>query len=256
VLWVIRFLSPLSHDEDPANWGMLNFFNRFDIFGDTYNSYMFFCQVLRQGLWRVAWLVSAAWPCSASAATQPSAAVVAVRNVTPADLQQYMAPTDHVLADLRAGLRKLQRLCAVPSPVDKALEPLTFGNLEGLRVQFEQARVRLLDAQRQTQLALEAFERQSGVGQMPWCQVSPTWLPVCSGYRTNLQLLAKAKDMSARLFSEAQQRLEVYDQYAALEDRQCTSRGFTRRLWLTEETYLWPLVMGAPTFFNRILRAP
>lgn len=231
-------------------------FGEFDIFGDPYNSYMFFRQVLRQGLWRVAWLVSAAWPCSASAATQPSAAVVAVRDMTAADLQQYMAPTDQVLADLKAGLRKLQRLCAAPTPIDKVLEPLASSNLETLRAQFELARVRLVGAQRQTQVTMDAFERQSGVGQMPWCQVTPSWMPVCGGYRTNLQLLSRVKESSVRLFSEAQQRLDVYEQYAALEDKQCTTRGFTRRLWITEETYLWPLVIGAPAFFDRVLRAP
>ena len=213
--------------------------------------------VLSRGLWTVARLLLALACWSASAAPQPTGGSLAAQDASLNDLQHYAAPTDQVLPDLRAGLRKLQRMCVAPSSgPDKGAEPALQGGLDVLRDQWALARNRLSDLQRQAQTVLQDYERQSRVGQMPWCQLSPGWLPVCSGYRSDQQLLTRAKELSARLFGEAQQRLAVYEQYAELEANRCTSRGFTRRLWLTEETYLWPLVTGAPAFLQRVLRAP
>jgi hypothetical protein len=59
--------------------------------------------------------------------------------------------------------------------------------------------------------------------------------------------------MTARLTSEAEQRLSLYDKYTQMEARGCTRPGFAQRLWQTEQGLLWPVVMQAPEFLKRQL---
>lgn len=201
------------------------------------------------------WLVMA-WMVQPHAFAKPSSAAAALRNGPTAELQQYAAPAEQVLPDLKAGLKKLQRLCALPSSREGGQDGGLMEALDLLKAQWATARQKISGLQQQAETTLTGFERQSRVGQMPWCKVSPGWLKVCDGFRSDQELLANAREVSDRLFSEALQRLEVYEQYAVLEANRCTSRGFTRRLWLTEETYLLPLVNGAPALLQRVLRAP
>lgn len=170
-------------------------------------------------------------------------------------LQKYTAPADNVLQDLRAGLRKLQKLCSTPSAGNSGIDAPAASLTSTLEPPWTMAVATLASAKGQTEVVLRDFERDSRIGANQACRIAPSWLPGCSGYRDDKQLLEAATQSAERLFGEAAQRLDLYGKYAELEASRCTSKGFTQRLWRTEETYLWPLVTGAPEFFRNWLRS-
>ena len=210
---------------------------------------------LRVGLWVSVGLFAARAAMAANPPALTNASAQELGAARPLDaIQKYAAPADNVLLDLRAGLRKLQKLCSTPSSKGASPDPAASSAALAMDPPWAQASVPLARSRALTAATFDKFERDSRMNDVPVCRMAPSWLPVCNGYKQDKQLLEAATSTANKLFDEAAQRLDLYAQYAELEASKCTSRGFTQRLWRTEETYLWPLVTGAPDFFGSMLQ--
>lgn len=220
----------------------------------SYNLKMLYTLRVRTSLWVAVGFSTylAVFSANASNPTAGTAPTSASKNLLVAP-QKYIAPADNVLQDLKAGLRKLQRLCSV---ADVKRMPENTANAEAsqkLQTQWALATITLTRVRQQTSEVFAGFERDSRMRTNQACQLAPSWLPGCGGYLEDQKLLEAASLAANRLFEEAAQRLEFYSKYAELESTGCTRKGFTQRLWQTEERYLWPLVTGAPAYFDKWL---
>lgn len=178
---------------------------------------------------------------------------VGANNDDIARFGQHVQAASQATQELQNGFSKLQRLCtygaAEPAPASKQASEVQNSTLA-------KAKTDLTDVQSFLQSTLKSFSQNSRVTKHGYCQYMPQLGPLaalCEGYRSDsLKLNLASRDMQ-RLTADAQQRLQLYEQFAKLEDQGCARKGFTLKLWETESTFLWPTLMKSPAVYKSTL---
>ena len=164
-------------------------------------------------------------------------------------IQSLRGPSDASTQALRSGFVKLKRLCEYGSATPSAVgdEP----PLISLRTRGELSRLA-----RALEQAADLYRQKSRVSTQASCQYLPALLSysgACQGYFDDSARLKLAGEAATQLVAQAQERLDLYDRYLALEHQGCTREGFAKKLWASEEAHLWPLLMEAPAAFKLFL---
>jgi hypothetical protein len=167
-------------------------------------------------------------------------------------IQSLTGPSEASTLALRGGYLKLKRLCEFGSTTPSTapyepplISPKTRGELSQLTRTLEQV--------------TDAYRQKSRVSAQGSCQFLPKLLVysgACQGYFEDSARLKGANEAAQQLVSQARERLDLYDRYLELEHRGCTRDGFARRLWASEESNLWPLLLEVPAAFKQYLPSP
>ena len=167
-------------------------------------------------------------------------------------IQSLTGPSEASTLALRGGYIKLKRLCEFGSTTPSTahydpplISPKTRAELTRLTRTLEQV--------------TDAYRQKSRVTTQAGCQFLPALLSysgACQGYFDDSARLKAASEAAQQLAAQAQERLDLYDRYLELEHRGCTRDGFARRLWASEESNLWPLLLEVPAAFKVYLPTP
>lgn len=164
-------------------------------------------------------------------------------------IQRLTGPSEAATQTLQSGFLKLKRLCEYgrsnPPASDIELPPMT-----------PKAREELTILARSLERITSDYQKSSRISTQANCRYLPMMLlsgSACQGFKEDTERLRTAEQTASRLVSLAQDRLKLYDQYVELERQGCTRTGFARKLWASEESNLWPLLMEAPAAFQQFL---
>jgi len=162
-------------------------------------------------------------------------------------LRRLTEPSEASTQALQAGFLKLKRLCEYGSsaPNNAPYDPPLIG---------VQTRNELALLARTLEKVTNDFRQTSRITTQGRCTLLPPLLlmgDACRGFKDDQQVLKYADQTAKRLITQAQTRLDLYDQYLELEHQGCTRPGFARKLWASEESNLWPLLLEAPAAFKQ-----
>jgi hypothetical protein len=191
-------------------------------------------------------------PASGPFVQAPSSSLASLRE-TRNLLDTYLKPSVQATRELQSGLLRLSRVCEMGRPVPQGLER----SLTDLRSQVKTAQIDLMGVELNLQQVLNAYTQNSRITRLQACRYVPTFVPLsftCEGFRQDSTRLVMAESSTRQLVNEARQRLDFYEQLMNLESRGCTRTGFTMKLWETEQTYLWPTLIGFQSLLGTVLK--
>ncbi|PUE11078.1 hypothetical protein B9Z51_01760 [Limnohabitans sp. T6-5] len=155
--------------------------------------------------------------------------------------------------ELQNGFSKLQRLCTYGNDIPASSSSQVMDVLAPLTAK---AQSDLANVQAGLQSTAKTFSQSSRITKNSYCRYVPPFGPlafVCEGFRyDSAKLHLASRDMQI-ITADAHQRLYLYEQFVKLEEQGCTRAGFTMKLWETETTFLWPVVLQAPVVFKTTL---
>lgn len=198
--------------------------------------------------WAQATFNESAWAATSPVLPAPSLSSPASSQTVEA----YLLPTRQVVQELQGGLNRLSRMCSYGAFILQPNSP----SPDQFTSQLNLSRDQLMDVQSQIRSVLEEFRQKSSLSTSNFCRFVPEFSLVgmaCQGYRQDASKLASVTRAAEQLTAEAAARISLYEKYAQLEARGCTRTGFVNKLWQTEQTLLWPLVIQSPGFFKRQL---
>ncbi|WP_143474003.1 hypothetical protein [Limnohabitans sp. 15K] len=167
-------------------------------------------------------------------------------------VEAYLLPTQQVVQELQSGFNRLNRMCTYGAFISQPGSPSS----DLITLQLNSSRDQLLDVQSQIRSVLAEFRQKSSLSSANFCRFVPEFSLIgmaCQAYRQDANKLATVTRVAEQLTAEAAARINLYEKYAQLEARGCTRAGFVNKLWQTEQTLLWPLVVQSPGFFKRQL---
>lgn len=167
-------------------------------------------------------------------------------------LDTQVQPPSQATKELQNGYQKLNRVCTL----GKSPSPPPMASLLDLSGETDKARLQLRGVELALQQVLKDYAQNSRITRLSACRYVPSFVPLsftCEGFREDRARLDLATQTVQKLVSEANQRLDLYEQIGQLELRGCTRPGFSLKLWETEQSYLWPTLVDSPNLFRALL---
>jgi len=182
-----------------------------------------------------------------------SASATAASSNDGRSVKRLLQATDMSTRDLQTGFQRLERICEYgannrPAPPDMA---------DDTAIVTTRTRNELRDLSNSLNQVLLEYTNQSHITRDAQCKYLPSIFligGVCREFKNDSLKLANAEQVAKQLTQQAQERLDLYDQYWRLERQGCTRPGFARKLWYSEQKSLWPLLVSTPTIFKSLLQ--
>ncbi len=187
----------------------------------------------------------------AASADPPFAQLGPINDERVNKFNQRVQSSTQATQELQNGLSKLQRICSQGNSTS-VQQPKQASDL--LASKIAKSELELASVQAAARNVVKDFSQNSRIAKYGACKYMPSFLPfACEGFRQDSALLDLAAQNAQKIITDARQRLYLYEQFAKLEDQGCARPGFTMKLWDTELTYLWPIVLQGPVALKTTL---
>jgi hypothetical protein len=167
-------------------------------------------------------------------------------------VKRLLQATDMSTRDLQTGFHRLKRICEYG-----ANNPPSPDMANDTAIVTTRTRNELRDLGNSLNQVLLEYTNQSHITRDAQCKYLPGIFligGVCREFKNDSLKLANAEQVAKQLTQQAQERLDLYDQYWRLERQGCTRPGFARKLWHSEEKSLWPVLINTPTILKSLLQ--
>lgn len=167
-------------------------------------------------------------------------------------LQGYLQSSSQATQEMKNGYQKLNLVCMFGQERDQQSLPF----LQVSSEETSKARSALSNLNSEIENYLNEYALNSRITRLSACRYLPSFLQgieACEGFRSDSAVFNLVEESARGLIREANQRLDLHDQFRALEVNRCARPGFADRLWSTEQRHLGSILTDLTGLFRSLL---